>query len=146
MADEARINSSLQIRISNGDTVLLDYTSRPNSFTADVSGTKGPSPGAFSVPVTGKIINLEELVQPGLYRISNLDATNFFEYGIYDPQTDLFYPWGECLPGESYIGRFSRNIMEEYLSTGTGTTGSTNRIFLKANTAAVVALLEAFEV
>ena len=68
MADEARINCSLYIKKNN-----LLYQSQPTSFQADVTGTKGPVPGAITIPVGGKVIDLGELVTPGLYKIVNLD-------------------------------------------------------------------------
>jgi hypothetical protein len=52
---------------------------------------------------------------------------------------------GEVLPGESYVIRLSRNLLEQYAGSGTGTTGPENTFRLKANEAAVAALVEAFE-
>lgn len=147
MADEATINCSLQIRKVDSTTnlTLIDYQSRPSRFLADVNGTKGPSPGSLTIPVGGEAIDLGEFVTPGLCRIMNMDPTNYVEYGIWDPILDIFYPFGELLPGEITVFRFSRNIQEEYSGTGTGTTGPDNRFFMKANTADCVVLVEAFE-
>lgn len=140
MANEAVINSTLQINKGN-----LSYLGRPTSFTATVTGTKGPTPGAISATLAGTQVDLSELTQPGLCRIMNLDATNFVEYGIWDTENSVFFPLGELLPGESYVLRLSRNIQEEYTGTGTGTTAPTNKLMFKANTAACVVLVEAFE-
>lgn len=147
MADEATVITTLNIRKTDGALVVLEYQSRPGQFRADVDGTKGPVPGAFTVLRTGTIVDLSQLTTPGLYRIMNMssDEENYIEYGIYDPQTDVFTPWGELLAGESYVGRFSRNLLEEYSGTGTGTTGATNKVMLKSFNASAVALLEAFE-
>ena len=146
MANEARIQSSLAIRKISGSLTLIDYRGTdPSAFQADVTGTKGPVPGALTVPTTGKIVDLTELTIPGLCELHNMDATNYVEYGIYDPQIDVFYPLGELLPGEKYTIRFSRNLAEEYTSTGTGTTAATNKFMLKAQNAACDVYVGAFE-
>lgn len=141
MADEAQIRASLQI---TNDP--LEYRSQPTAFTADVAGIKGPVPGAIEASVEGTDVDLSELVAPSLCRIMNLDATNFVEYGVWDPEGGTFYPLGEILPGETYVIRLSRNLQEEF-GTGTGTTGAgTNRLRFKADTAPCNVLVEAFEV
>lgn len=152
MADEAQIRSSMEIKKGK-----IDYRSLPSAFLANVTGTKGPTPGAVTVTVFGTAIDLSELTTPGLCRIMNIDATNYVEYGIRDPETETFYPFGEILPGESYILRLSRNLAFEYYGTGTGTgTGTgpdtgdvgaeTNVLWFRANTASVNVVVEAFEV
>lgn len=145
MSSEATVMSLLSIRKTSGSTVLLEYQSRPGQFQADVNGTMGPVPGALLARTTGTVVDFGQLTIPGLCRIMNLGATYYFEYGIYDPQTDVFYPLGECMPGESYIIRLSRNLLEEYTGTGTGTTAATNQFMLKAFGGNTNALVEAFE-
>jgi hypothetical protein len=140
MANEARLSVGLQISADN-----LRYQSQPTAFAADVTGRKGPTPGAITAPVGGKAVDLGELITPGLCRLMNVDSTNYVEVGIWDPGTDVFYPLVELLPGESFVIRLSRNIQEEYVGTGTGTTGPGNRLFVKANFADCVVLVEAFE-
>lgn len=145
MADEARITSILNIRKTSGTKVILEYTSRPGSFQANVTGTKGPVPGAVTATLAGNNIDFAELATPGLTRVMNLDATNRYEIGIWDPDNSKFFPLLEVLPGESYVIRLSRNLQEEF-QTGTGTTGlGANRFRIKANGLAVEALIEAFE-
>jgi len=125
----------------------LEYQSKPTAFTGSIatSNPKGPVPGAIQVTLEGVSIDLSELTTPGYCRIINLDDTNFLEYGIWDPEGATFYPLGEVLAGESYPLRLSRNLQQEY-GTGTGTTGAnTNRLRLKADTAALNASVEAFE-
>lgn len=140
MADEAQVNSSLRIIKGN-----IEYYSLPRVFSADVTGTKGPTPGVMVASVTGADVDLSELTTPALCRLINLDTTNFVEYGIWDPEGSTFYPLGEIQPGESYIIRLSRYLQEEF-GTGTGTTGAdTNRLRLKADTAACNVVVEAFE-
>lgn len=147
MSSEATVRVSLTIikTSAEGSIPLLDYSSRPAAFNVDVTGTKGPTPGAFSVDTLGVDCDLSELTTPGLCRIMNQDETNYVEFGIFDPQTNVFYPLGEVGPGESYVLKLSRNILEEYSGTGTGTTGPTNTLRFKANTAEVNVLVEAFE-
>lgn len=141
MANEAIIRTSLQITKGN-----LEYRSQPTLFYADVAGTKGPVPGCIEVSTVGTNVDFGELTQPALCRIHNLDASNFVEYGVWDPEGSTFYPLGELLAGDTYVLRLSRNLQEEY-GTGTGTTGAdTNRLRFKADTAAVNVVVEAFEV
>lgn len=146
MADEARISCQLTVlkRGSSGEA-LIDYASRPAAFSADVNGTKGPTPGSLTVPTGGKVVPLNELTTPGWCRIMNQDATNYVEYGVYDPDYDRFYPFGELGPGELTVFKFSRNFREEYEGTGTGTSAPSSYLFMKANTADVNVLVEAFE-
>lgn len=143
MSNEANISSGLSIRKLSGSVTLLDYRSAPAQFNADVDGTKGPTPGAITVSTAGTNLDLSELTTPGFVRISNQDATNYFEYGIKDASSGIFYPIGEVGPGESYVLKFARTVGDEYYST-TGT-DSGNSVHLKANTASVNALVECFE-
>ena len=146
---QAQVRSSMSIRIGT-NPVQLDHRSQPMVFNIDVVGIKGPSPGAILVSVTGTDVDLSELVVPGLCRFMNLDDDNFFEYGIFDPDTSTFYPLGEVGPGHFYVLHLSRNLAWQYgTGTGTGTSpgeGETNRLRLKADTAPLNALVEAFEV
>ena len=140
MGNEVQVRSSLQV---NADGIV--YQSQPTAFAATMVGRKGPTPGALTIPVGGKVIPLTELRTPGFCRVQNQDTTNYVELGLYNPGLGLFFPFMELQPGESFVFRFSRNMLEEYVGTGTGTTGPDNRLFAKANGAAVVMLIEAFE-
>jgi hypothetical protein len=147
MSGEAQLQISLQI--TKSDAVgIVNFRSYPTQFTADVTGALGPTPGAFLASVYGTDVDLSELTQPGLCRLSNQDATNYVTYGVVDPETDKFYPLGEILPGEFFVLRLSRNLKWEYAGsgTGTGTTGAnTNTLRFIADTAACVVLAEIFE-
>lgn len=151
MANEALIRSNLQIRktLSATDgTIILDYSSRPTAFTADVSGNLGPTPGAFVASTAGTDVDLSALTIPGLCRFMHLGTANFVEVGIWDPEGVRFYPMLELLPGDSFIVRLARNIEEEFGTgdPGTATAGAnTNRMRFKAISAAVNVLVEAFE-
>lgn len=138
MSDEATIQASLQILTTN-----LKYRSYPTTFTADVSGEKGPVPGAISAAVLGTSVDLSQLTLPGLCRITNLDATNYVTVGILDPDGD-FYPLAEVLPGEFYILRLSRSLGQSW-GVGTATTDSGCTLHIQANTAACNVVVEAFE-
>ena len=143
MADEASIMSGLRINVDN-----LQYQSLPQSFSADVSVARGPSPGVVTVPTIGVTIDFSVLTQAGLCRIMNLDETNYVEFGIKDPETNKFYPVGELLAGESYVFRLSRNVGEEQAGTGSSsaTTGpDTNVFWMRADTASCDVVVEAFD-
>lgn len=131
---------------SAGSRTLLQYTSRPGAFVADVTGTKGPTPGAIRVPTGGVAADMSQLATPGFCWLMNLDETNYVEYGIRDPGANIFYPLGELGPGEISLFKLSRNLLEEYFGgTGTGTTSPGNQFWFKANTAACNVRVEAFE-
>lgn len=134
MANEATIQSSLMISKSN-----LKYRSFPTNFRANVTGSKGPVPGAVLVSVIGTDIDFSELTTPGLVVIRNLSTQYFIEWGVYNGST--FFPVGEVLPGESYVFRFSRYLNQGYVGTGTG--NDTFRI--RASTAPCDVVVEAFE-
>lgn len=138
MANEARLQISLQIAADN-----VQYNSLPTSFTATVTGRKGPTPGALTVPVAGVNVDLSQLTVPGLCRLQNQDATNFVTVGIYDEATNRFHPIEEILPGESYVVRLSRELGYEYGTAGTA--ADRDHLHLRASIAPCVVLVEAFE-
>lgn len=140
MAEEADVRVSLTIRKG-----YINYQSAPDQFFADVSVGNEPVPGVVTVTTDGVDVDLSTITEPGLCRMVNFGPTNYIEWGIWDPQTLIFYPIGEILPGETYVVRLSRNLMEQYGGTGTGTTGPENRLRMKANVATCVAIVEVFE-
>ncbi len=144
MANEAEIRGSLQIRTGDGE---IEYVSRPTTFRGDVTGRKGPSPGAITATIAGTDVDFSELSTPGYARIQNQDLTNTVDVGIWDPETGVFYPMLELLPGESYPLRLSRILAGEYgTDPAVGSTGpNTNRLRIRANVASCVVLVEAFE-
>lgn len=137
MSNEARVRGSLTIRKNN-----IDYTSKPTSFLADVAVAIGPTPGAIAVSTAGVDVDLSQLTTPGLAVLHNLGTSGYVEVGVWDGVS--YYPLLELLPGEVYPVRLSRNLGQEY-GTGTGTTGlAVNTLRLKANGAACVVVVEAF--
>jgi hypothetical protein len=140
VSSEATVRVSLSIRVGN-----QQYQSNPTTFQADVSRAAPASPGRVTVGVNGTSIDLSKVATAGFCWIQNLDETNFVEYGIRDPSNGRFYPLGELLPGEFYLLRLSRNILEDYTNTGTGTTGDVNQFWFKADTAPCEVDVQAFE-
>lgn len=134
MANEIAVRTSLQVRKGN-----LTYQSQPTAFNADLTGSKGPTPGSVTVSPAGTNIDLSQLTElGGLCRLMNLDADNFVEYGVWDGAE--FYPLGELLPGETYVLRLSRNL--EFGEVGTA---MLNSLRLRANANDVNVLVEAFD-
>lgn len=159
MANEAQLRLSLNI---NGPGVQR-YQSQPTTFNADISIAGGPSPGEFLATKNGTDVNLSALRQPGLTWLMNLgvDASgasllptagqsyswpNYVEYGIFDHNTNQFYPLGEILPGECYPIRLSRFINSE-IGTGSGTTTGPDTVTfrMKAIGTACKVVVSAFE-
>lgn len=139
MTREADVRISMGIRKGN-----IDYRSNPTNFTADVSGTKGPSPGALTISTSGEDVDFSELVQPGLCLFHNLDASNRVDIGAWDGVE--FIPLFEMLPGEFFIMRISRNLgISTGAVPGTGSTDSGNTLRLKSYGAACNVTVEAFE-
>lgn len=141
MSNEATVRSSLRVRFPDGN---LDYSPPVRQFRASVSVERGPTPGYLNITTTGENVLFDELTNPGLCRIKNLDTANYVEFGLHDG--GIFHPWGEVLPGEEYVFRFSRNFRQELdVSPGTGSTADVNTFFLRANTAACGVIVDCFE-
>jgi hypothetical protein len=77
MANEATIQSNLQIRIVDSTTSVLQlqYKSNPVQFLGNVSVVGGPSPGVMTVTPNGTDVDLSKLSHPGYVRFMNQDAT-----------------------------------------------------------------------
>lgn len=146
MADEATAQINLTVRKVSGAVVLIEhFGAGPSSFTEDVDGTKGPSPGAFTATIEGTDVDFSALTTPWLCEFHNQDAVNFVDIGIWDPEGSKFYPFMRLNPGKKYIIPLSPDLQEEF-GTGTGTTGAdTNRLRVKADTASVVIYVGAFD-
>ncbi len=140
MSSEATITSSLTINKRDSTTGVQQilHTTQPASCTADVTGTKGPTPGSLTISTSGTVVSLTQITTPGLVRVMNQDTTNYIEFGVYNGAT--FFPFGEVLPGETFVFRFSRNLF--YGSSGTA---SVNSLYARANTASCSLLVEAFD-
>jgi hypothetical protein len=122
-----------------------DYRPQPTQFNADQVGVGGPTPGYMIATEDGVDVNLSALTTPGIYRIQNLDATNYVEVGVWDDTARVFYPFHEVLPGESWPGRLSRFIQSEFGGTGTGDTPATTRLRVKGIGGDCPIVIEVFE-
>lgn len=140
MAREANIVTSLRINKGN-----IRYQNQPTNFVADVSGSKGPTPGAITATTAGTDVDLSELTTPGLCRIQNTDDANYVQVGVWNPDQNEFYPVMRLLPGESFVIRLDPHVNQEYEQTGTGTTGQLNTLRILAANASCVVVVEAFE-
>lgn len=125
MANEITISGRLIV--NNGN---LQYSSQPSQMQVDQAVAFGPSPGAIYVTIYGTDVSLAQFTTPGEYWFQNFSDTYTVEYGFYDGVN--FIPWGELLPGAFTQGRFSRNLLEEYVGTGTGTSAPINTLRFKA--------------
>jgi hypothetical protein len=144
MADEARVTSFLAIRKSSTDG-SLQYQSQPSSFVADVTGNKGPVPGALTVTTTGVNVDLSGLTYKGLCRVMNLEAdsaTTYVLMGMYDGTN--FFPLMEILPGETFVFRLYRYLGGEFTGTGTNADTDTLRMMSMGGASSNV-VVEAFE-
>lgn len=142
MANEALVTSGLILIADN-----LKYRTAVPSFRADVTGRKGPTPGAVTVPTTGVNVDLSQLTTPGLCVLKNLDAEVAFDWGLYDSDILRFFKVGRVLAGEQYVLRLHPELDEDYGSTGTGTIDRSNNVHLRlvAPTRQLFASVEAFE-
>lgn len=141
MAGEVRIKCSMEISKDN-----VKHKTFPLDFTADMTGAKGPTPGAFTAALAGTRVDLSELDTPGLCKITNLDTVNVVQWGVFDGSE--FYPLGELLPGEFYIFRLSR-FLGRSMGSGVAGTGTydlgTYDMMVKSMVAACNVCVEAFE-
>lgn len=142
MSDEASINVNLNIDADN-----VKYRSHPTNFRTDVTGRKGPVPGAFDVSVLGVNVDLSQLTVPGLAILKNIesdDSTDYVTYGIYDTSAGRFYPLGELWPGDVWPIRLSRNLGDEISGTSSGTVSGSG-LHMRSHAGTVRVSVEAFE-
>lgn len=146
MSNEITVNSMLSVtKVDSAGRVVQQHQTRPGQFTADMIGLGGGGPGGFTASIYGTEVDVSEVDTPGMCEVSNHDSTNYVILGIYDPQTDVFYPMDEIGPGEQYVKKLWRGLLQEFTGTGTGTTGPTNQLMIKANTAACKVSVRIFE-
>ena len=139
MANEATVRVFLQV--NNGNQ---QYRAPAEAFHADMTGDQGPTPGSFlAATAPGTDVDLSHVGIPGgLVKVKNIDTVNFVSYGPFDPDTGVFYFWGELRPGESFVWRMSRFLGGE--EVGTGTSGSDKTFRFVANAQPCQVLVEAF--
>jgi hypothetical protein len=142
VANEARITLSLIIRKTSGGS--LAYQPPAASFTADVNGNKGPTPGALTVTTTGVNVDLSGLTYKGFCRVSNIEDTTATTYVVLGPYDGTNYvPMVEIGPGEVYVYKLYRYLGAEFTGTGTNSDSNTLRLMSVGGSSNVV--FEAFE-
>lgn len=157
MANEATFQIGLTIskRSTTGARNLLNF-SKAVSFRSAVSGTKGPLPGSVLVPLAGVAISLAQLTTPSIVWLHHQGLADgsdpgadpsiyYVELGIKDILTGRFTPFPELWPGEEYAMRLSRNLLESYNSTGTGTGPANNSLWAISHIAPCTLWVGAFE-
>lgn len=142
MANEVTVNTTLDIRKNS-----IQYVSQPQQFRADMTGQKGPVPGALTVTSAGTDVSFAELTTPGFAMLRNLETAGsgvWVEYGIWDGLE--FYPIGRIDAGQFFPIQFSPNLGKS-LGTGTGTvdTGSYTLRFKAHGASTAEISVEAFE-
>lgn len=123
MANEGRATLSYQIKKGN----INETKSLTKLF--DVTSGKGPSPGAITVPTTGVNVSFDNLSDPDLCVIINLDSTNYVTWGVYDGVT-------YTAVGRINAGDWAKINLADNIDAGTGTSGPNLR--LVANTASCI--------
>lgn len=145
MAGEVTVTVGLQIRNGN-----FKFTEGNTTFKDDQSLAAGVGPGLVLVSTEGTDIDMSAIPYPGWCKITNISPTDggsAISIGLYDPETDRYYPIWEVGPGQVHAGKFDEQFQwEEYpasgLGTGTGTGGSGNRLRLRAKAHACYARVE----
>ena len=129
----AKTNGTIQVRSSWQLTGGLTYQSQPTTFTVAQLLAIGPTPGALLASIHGTQVSLAQLTTPGLCLFANVDQSNYYQYGPYDPVADKFYTFGVVYPGQvwgmyldPYFGR------AEGTSPGTSPSESGIQLWLKA--------------
>lgn len=137
MANEIKVHASIQI---NHDNLKYPPTG-PTSFSADQDLALGPTPGLVLASVAGTVIDLSALTTPGVCEITNLDETNYIQFGVTDGT--YFYPLGEVLPGEKWPMRLYRSLGSREATPGTGSSNILD-FMIRADTAACYCVVSAF--
>lgn len=138
MSREASIQYSVNVRKQSANGLLLLNHPFSHSFSIDMAGAKGPLPGSILVPLAGVTIDLSQLTAPGLCVFKHqgiADGTDpgntpqiyYVEICVKDLLSGRSLPFMELQPGWEMPFYFSRNLLEAYNSTGTGT-GPANNI------------------
>lgn len=159
MSKEIRITAGMTIRkINSADGVVLIDFRTSGGFTADMTGRKGPTPGAVLAKLAnqgGTQVDLSGLTQPYWCWMENLGpengdaptAADYVEVGIWNAQDSSFAPMMEFAAGVKLPIPLSRNIQEIFQGPGSGTSGAgeTARLMLLANNKAQNFVISAFE-
>lgn len=125
------------IRITASYVVTKDTiqsSSKPTSFTDDLTVGFGPAPGSFTATTGGVNVDLSAFTAPGYVRLVSQEPVggNFVTWGLF--VSAAFEELGEIRPGKFAIFEFSRT----FLASG-------NDLRFVADTASVPVSVEAFE-
>lgn len=127
------ITARVYVRMRKGN---FFYNPPQQTYTADLtSDGKGPTPGSITVTYDGTLIDLSELTDPGYLHMVNQEPTEgtTVSWGVYDPQTNRYYPIGVLRPGKPVFFELDELFGSEfYPVTGTGTGISSNSLMIKA--------------
>lgn len=145
-------------RTTDGQERLLDDEQSVSIIRDLVGAPNGPLPGSLLVPITsaGLDVDLSLLTAPGVCRFHHqglADGTDpgtsrtmyYVDVGIRDVITGLVYPLLELVPGDKFAVPLSRNLLESYNLTGTGTGPPVNKLHLIAHVAPCRVFVGAFE-
>lgn len=147
MANEITVTESIAIIANDQTTGISQINYRPadNTFRADMVGRYGPAPGVILATAAGTDVDLSAIGGGGgMCRIKNQDLTRYVEIGLYDPDTDVYGPMCELLPGEFMRVRLSRFLGQEMGLTGTHAFGGGLTVRIKGVGGTVRVLVEAF--
>lgn len=159
MAKEVRITAGMTVRkINSADGITLIDFRQSGGFTADMTGRKGPTPGAVLAKLAangGTQVDLSGLTQPFWCWMENLGPANgdaptaadYVEVGIWNAQDTSFSPLMEFAAGVRLPIPLSRNVQEVFQGPGSGTSagGETARLMLIANNKEQNFVVSAFE-
>lgn len=162
MAGEINVSGNLTVNKRDASTTQLQPViskTYQGQFRADMTGQKGPTPGALAVTALGgggTQVNFTALTTPGFCWVehqgrvdgSASQSGDYIMMGMYDPVTRKFYPMLEWLPGMRLPLLLSRHLQETFLGPGTGSAGlgEVARMMLISYPVAQVLNVEAFEI
>ena len=106
MADEIRMN--LQVNVNKAAAFFNKAILSTNKTFAQ-TGVGGPSPGRVSVPAADTVISLTGLTTPGIFCITNHDATNYVEFG--PTAAGAIVVFMKLTPGESGVFRLASGVV-----------------------------------
>lgn len=156
MSQELTCNFRMTVVKRDAEGRLLQNQQHGHSFFRDVSGAGGPYPGKITVPLTGVQIPMTQLAEAGPAWLKHLGLTSgadpgadhkiyYVELGIKDLATSIFYPFVEIWPGEEWPIPLTRNLLEKYNSTGTGTGPANNMLWAISHIASCDISLSAYQ-
>ena len=147
MAREIKAPGGLTIRKTVNNVVVIDKKPSFGAFNADMTGAKGPVPGAITVQATGTNVDFSQLTEPGWVELFNMDDAETVQYGIWDRVLTTFFPLGELEPGQGVSFKLSRDFGERHdEGVGTGTTDTSEvKLRMYSESADVAVYVGAYE-